>query len=770
MALLEDKIKEIRDLELRDILLREVKKLKNDKKFGLVFEEHIPELAALHNVPIRVGTFVAKKTGNLSDVYIVESIKNEKANVIKEENILERDIPITELVVVSRFGTPIYPALIPIANVERSKTLPYHTIIEADNYHALQLLEYIYAEKIDCIYIDPPYNTGAKDWKYNNRYVDNNDSWRHSKWLSMMSKRLNIAKRLLSPEGVIVCTIDDHEVSHLTMLLEEIFPERNLFSIIIEHNKRGRQGEDFARTHEYALFLTPKDKNVIQELKLNTVIGGETRNLRRTGNNSLRTARPNQFYPIYVNPDTFEITEVGESIPIDANRFYETKDGSIPVWPIDKQGVERNWHYGAERTKRELEIGKVYSQQMNYGIQIYYTLREKESKKRKTIWSDNPKWDSSTHGSELLTKILGKTNSFSYPKSIYAVKECLAAACGKKKDALILDFFAGSGTTLHATLLLNLEDGGQRNCILVTNNEVSIKESETLEQNGYQQGDLEWEKHGVCRSVTVPRCINVIVGKSSEGIDIISDLYTNRFYEKSIKRRFKKLSFINPQSMNNPSSRKELGSIIGKIPSNEIKNNIDYFVSENESHTTSILFNDLKMEEYLAALEGKDHIVDFYIVTTNNKIFNSLKHRISSMLNEIVTIEEEKRPMSMGFEANLQYFKLDFLDPDEVAMGVQFVGILPILWLQSGAKGAIPIYTGSEPFLASPLNSFAVLIDENFFPSFKEAISGRTNLTHVFLVTNSEVAFFEMQEEINMPSIMLYKDYLQNFTLNVKRS
>ncbi|NJN99416.1 MAG: hypothetical protein HC875_37620 [Anaerolineales bacterium] len=226
MAFLEDKIDEIRDPELRRIILQEVKKLKSEKKFGLVFEEHLPELAPIYNAPIRPGDTVAQKSGALTDTYAVTGLNGYNASLIKDADGSAYQMFVNELVVVKRFGEAVYPALTPLDQVATDPAAPTHTLIEADNYHALQLLEYAYAGQVDVIYIDPPYNTGARDWKYNNRYVDNSDSWQHSKWLAMIKKRLLLAKRLLSENGVLIITIDEHEVSHLGILLNEIFQKR----------------------------------------------------------------------------------------------------------------------------------------------------------------------------------------------------------------------------------------------------------------------------------------------------------------------------------------------------------------------------------------------------------------------------------------------------------------------------------------------------------------------------------------------------------------
>jgi len=191
VALLQDLIKQIDDPTLRQRITAEVNKLSKQKKFGLVFEEHIPECTPLYDAEIRSDTKVALKAGQVSDVYVVRSIEGNKAICEHKIDHAEVEFPLNDLVAIAEFGEPIYPYLKPIDAVCNAPDSDlWHTLIEADNYHALQLLEYLYAGKVDCIYIDPPYNTGAKDWKYNNDYVDSKDTYRHSKWLSFMEKRL----------------------------------------------------------------------------------------------------------------------------------------------------------------------------------------------------------------------------------------------------------------------------------------------------------------------------------------------------------------------------------------------------------------------------------------------------------------------------------------------------------------------------------------------------------------------------------------------------
>ena len=228
MALLEDAMERIPDPSLRQLIQTEVRKLKHDKKFGLVFEEHLPEVVPLYSALIKKGARVAPRSGSMSITWKVLSVEHGYVHTVSDTDGTQQEFALDDVVVVKPFGEAIYPALVPMDRIERAPNKACHVLIEADNYHALQLLDYLYAGQVDCIYIDPPYNTGAKDWKYNNDYVDANDGYRHSKWLAMMRRRLQLAKRLLNPKtGVLIVTVDEHEVHHLGVLLEQELPETN---------------------------------------------------------------------------------------------------------------------------------------------------------------------------------------------------------------------------------------------------------------------------------------------------------------------------------------------------------------------------------------------------------------------------------------------------------------------------------------------------------------------------------------------------------------
>jgi len=339
-------------------------------------------------------------------------------------------------------------------------------LIEGDNYHALSVLNYTHKKKIDVIYIDPPYNTGAKDWKYNNNYVDINDLYRHSKWLSMMSKRLWLAKNLLKEDGVLICAIDENEVNHLGVLLEEIFKDYEIHCITIIHNPRGVQGKNFSYTNEFAYFVFRSGLKVIGSRKIKEE-DIDWRGLRDSGKESMRTDARNCFYPIVVQNE--KIIGFGEVLDNGNHPKKQTEEmsGKYYIWPIDVKGNERKWRYARQSIESVKHLLRVKKTKQGYDIAI-----GKDFGIVRTVWQES-KYDASEYGTKLIQDLVPST-SFDFPKSVYTVYDCLASIVSEKKDAIILDYFAGSGTTGHAVMLLNKDDGGNRRFILCTNNENNI--------------------------------------------------------------------------------------------------------------------------------------------------------------------------------------------------------------------------------------------------------------------------------------------------------
>ena len=352
---------------------------------------------------------------------------------------------------------------------------PVNLLIEGDNYHALSVLNYTHHGKIDVIYIDPPYNTGARDWQYNNDYVDGEDSFRHSKWLSMMHKRLLLAKNLLSKKGFVCCAIDHNEIFTLGCLMDAIFGEGNRAGIVtVVHNAKGRSdAQFFSVINEYTLVYAKNQE--IAELH-NFELSNEKaatfnkadengkyrlQALLRTSSNSNRSDRPKMYFPIYYN-------EKKELFSL------EKMDDSIAIFPVDKVGNEKCWRWGRDRVQNNFSglVCKVTN-----GRNVIYTksrIEDHPGEKARSVWI-NPKYSNSTSGVQLRT-LIGR-GKFAYPKSLYAIIDFLKIT--SQKNSIILDFFAGSGTTGHAALELNKEDDGNRQFILCTNNENKIAEKVT---------------------------------------------------------------------------------------------------------------------------------------------------------------------------------------------------------------------------------------------------------------------------------------------------
>lgn len=556
MAILDELVTQIENPDLRARIAAEVEKLAKQKKFGLVFEEHLPECTPLWDIPVKKGGKVALKAGQVNDFYTVLKIENGVATCLNKDKSATAEFAVDELVSVAEFGEPIYPYLKPIDKVCNAPDSDlWHTLIEADNYHALQLLEYLYAGKVDCIYIDPPYNTGARDWKYNNDYVDNTDQYRHSKWLSMMQKRLKLAKKLLNPkDSVLIVTIDEKEYLHLGCLLEEMFPEANMQMVSSVINPAGvSRGGQFARTDEYIFFLTfgtcAPSPLCLNEDWRGKIKGGYKDKLRwnglqRSGTATLRSDRPNMFYPIFITNDGTKIVEVGNSIPLNVDRTtIQAPEGQIAIWPIFPDGREGRWRLGRDTLielieKHYVHIGKIQGDR----AAITYLAQGEQAKVENgdfPVVGYNPdgsiivdesgyearflpgtQWwitshDATQKGTKMLNDIIGRR--FTFPKSVYATHDAVQFFVVNKPNALIVDFFSGSGTTMHAVNLLNAEDGGHRRCIMVTNNEVSDAESKELTAKGLKPGDDEWEKLGIARYVTWPRTVCSIEGHDVNG-------------------------------------------------------------------------------------------------------------------------------------------------------------------------------------------------------------------------------------------------------------
>lgn len=409
---------------------------------------------------------------------------------------------------------------------------PNHIIIEGDNLEALSTLAYTHAGKIDVIYIDPPYNTGNKDFIYNDAYVDSEDSYRHSKWLSFMSKRLRIAKKLLSDRGVIFISIDDNEAANLTLLCndKELFGENNHIATICRQAiKGGSRAANIKTVHDYVLIYAKRFESLNQftgeekeqiSLELVDEKGAYTkgRELNKWGVGSRREDSPSMWFPI-------------------------PGPNGVEVYPIRNDGSEGRWRWGKKKLLKAVADNDVIFEIRENGTFIAYekVRSQKSTTKQFNTWfGDNY---INAKGSEAVKSIFQTLMSiFTYAKPVELIKDLVFMA--NFPNGIILDFFAGSGTTLHAVMQLNAEDGGKRTCILCTNNENDICENVTYERNkrvinGYTKpnGEVVEGLHDnnlrYYRTAFVGRSRSVqnmrrLVNLSTDMLCIKEDLYTEK--------------------------------------------------------------------------------------------------------------------------------------------------------------------------------------------------------------------------------------------------
>ena len=568
---------ETQNPQLAADLKREMETLSGRRAFGLNFERHIPETVDLPHRPVRRGDKVRflpargeQPSGVDCRLWRVGRIRRtgegRVADLVRqqapedEHQIASRSVD--DLVVVAEFRDPIYPGLMSTGRVERGGNKPFHTVINAENFHALQVLLYTHEGKVDAIYIDPPYNTGARDWKYNNDYVDNDDAYRHSKWLAMMERRLKLAKRLLNPESsALIVTIDEKEYLRLGLLLQQVFEASRVQMVSITISPRGtNRASEFSRVDEYAFFVFLGTASVQATTRLDgNAEGVRWQYLRRGQKTLVRGSRPNQFYPIYVDTESERIVKIGPPMRTDESlRHAPDVLGAVPVFPIDPDGVEKIWGLTPASLRSALDRGYVRvtpgTAHQLYTISYLTTPNIKlaeagqelkvigthpdgskiavfpggKAERLSTVWRER-RHDAGAYGTSVVRSLL-PDRSFPFPKSLYAVEDSLRAFVADKPRATILDFFAGSGTTAHAVMRLNKQDDGWRKCILVTNNEVSADEQAGLREQGLRPGDLDWEALGICDYFTKPRIAAAVTGKTPDGSPIEGDYkFTDEF-------------------------------------------------------------------------------------------------------------------------------------------------------------------------------------------------------------------------------------------------
>lgn len=684
----------IRQLESKNPALateisRELKALSERRAFGLNFERHTPEQVELPGRPVRKGDKVhilpprgESPKGDHKSIWRVESIskgKSKLAKLIAQGDIDKtKEVAIEDLVVVAEFRDPIYPGLVTTGKVERGGDKPFHTVINGENFHALEALLFTHRGKVDAIYIDPPYNTGARDWKYNNDYVEADDLYRHSKWLAFMERRLLLAKELLNPVGsVLIVTIDEKEYLRIGLLLEQLFPDRKLQMISSVINPRGVvRGNEFSRTNEFIFFAWSGDAKIQPidrpETK-GTEVAWETMRRRslagRRGNKGPGACGPNQYFPIFVDDATGYIVGRGDPLAIGlATADYKAPTGQTAVFPIRDDGTEMNWSltdkaFDERWAKGFVRSGKATPDKpQKYLIQyvlggVINDIEEGRAEIRghradgsveayflehKTVmplsqW-ENPSHNAQEYGTELLKGFI-PGRRFPYAKSLYAVEDCLRVFLAGKPEAIVLDYFAGSGTTAHAVMRLNSKDKGRRQSIVITNNEVSADERKTLTVSGLRPGEEDWERFGICDQITRPRILAALTGTTPDGESIKGSYkFTNEFpmsdgFEENVE--FFTLTYESPLRIAGGRTFEKIAPLLW-MRAGSIGRRIDSVNGGWEVADSYGVLTDLdKSEVFASTISQSTSVTHAFVFTDEDRLFETVTRMMPSHVDVV---------------------------------------------------------------------------------------------------------------------------------------
>lgn len=654
----------------------------------------MPERVNLYGHPVRPGSVVRSRVSDDEVLWFVSGLNGDDASLENLEDGSRVTQKTDQLVVTRQFGEPVFPGLKSVGAVVRDPDKPFHVAINAENYDALEALSYTHEGEFDFVYLDPPYNTGARDWTYNNDFVDLNDQYRHSKWLSFMEKRLLLTKPLLKEDSVLVVTIDEHEVTRLGVLLGQLFPEAEVTMVTIVINSKGvtREGVPrFSRVEEYAFFcffgnagissigddlLTDAESEDSEEKALE---GPGWKSLLRAGDESARSDRPGMFYPIWIDPDSKKIVEVGSALPEGQDPdFSARQDGLVPIWPIRGDLKQGRWGVGPQKLSQLVSRGfasvgrfdkkrntwsvsylsRQIVEDIDSGIYRVHGVDDvtgvatvvgakARSRRIKTVWNRS-RHNAGVGGTMLVSELVGEHRPFAFPKSVYAVRDTLAMVLGDKPNAKVLDFFGGSGTTAHATMMLNSEDGGNRQCFIVTNNEVRVEAREELRNRGLGPGDREWESEGIFWKATKPRLATAIAGSRPDG-EAIKPKFKNadgspmsNGHQQNIE--FLELSYLDPNSVQRGDAFELIepmlwlkaggrGTRFGSLEKNRP------WLAEKEA-AYAVLLEPRVWREFVSEISDYAALTHVFIVTNSLSTFQQISSEISGDLQVSMLYED----------------------------------------------------------------------------------------------------------------------------------
>lgn len=654
-TILDEAIARIEDETLRQRIAREVELLRGSRRFGLVFDRHLPESVRLANHPIRKGVKVGLRDESAPDTWRVIGFTDTSRQTAVLSDATER--PVADLVVIREFGEPVFPGLVSVDRIPNgTDDAPWHTVINGENFHVLQALRSTHYGKVDLIYIDPPYNTGSDDWIYNDRHVDASDRAKSSKWLSFLERRLLIARDLLKDTGVIIVAIGDDEQHRLRMLLDQVFGADGFIANVVWQGG----GSSLARFHagglDYMLCyardmaaLAREDVRWKTEKEgLQDVLDAAHDAWERSGHDSAAASRLlsswwNRNKSKY-DPglgDNVKVDETGTAVKVGdlGNSLYRPNlkyPITDPATGVVYEPPDNGWRFRREVMDELIANGGV----LFGGARPRLKTPLKDMSMRSVVPSF---YKDRRASSQHLAKVLGDKR-FPFPKDHEILMKWLKIAA--PADAVILDFFGGSGTTTEAVIRLNAEDGGTRQSILVTNNELGSKQAKALRKDGVHPGDDEWESQGVFEYVTRPRISTVVTGKRPDG-----------------------------------------------------------------------------------------------------------------------------SAYSDSLPANVEFLKMNYLDPGMVRRGREFEAIAPLLWLEAGATGD---RITEEPDAGWALaDHYGVLFTVDAMAPFAAAVSDAAQAERaprvVFIITDSPTEFQTAAERlpVGIDTVRLYESYLANYTINV---
>jgi len=508
------------------------------------------------------------------------------------------------------------------------KNKPVNLLIEGDNYHALSVLNYTHEKKIDVIYIDPPYNTGSDEFKYNDKRVDKEDRYRHSKWISFMAKRLRVARDLLKDSGVIFISINEEELSQLKLLCDEIYRQHNYlttFTVRVSHEDRILKGDkDFHEVVEYLLlYRRSKKHKTAKRLRDNVSIAEYVYEIEEMNENPEKIQFGSKFAYVF-RPGEYKILK---------KEPEKSRLKKINIRGSIKEGNSSGRFYMRYLDPLGDRIGYLYKVDNigNDGLGYRYFLMPTSSKKINGDYFQGVPVDRKDTKEFPYPNYLdfeSEFNNVGYEGGIdfrngkkpidFILKILEMGGAKRNPNAIILDFFAGSGSTGHAVLDLNKEDQGSRMFILCTNNEVDKKTEENLRKEGYEQVDRKYEAEGVCQKVCYPRMKNVLLG--------YEDSRKNKFEGLGGNLKYFKTDFVDAEPTDK-NKKKLTEQATGMLCIKEgtfepVLDKKDFKIFKNISHYTGIIFDQLAIPEFKKAIKDIKGNFSVYVFSLSDETFD----------------------------------------------------------------------------------------------------------------------------------------------------